>query len=243
MTEDTYKGNCKDPSSLNLYVYCGNSPITFVDPSGHQRAAGYYTINGLYGWYADPDASEFGKSSDTYKIIDDCSNRWFATNDKAEREQLHGIADDARRLARVKTPYMYGQDKVMDTLHQNVQVMIDTMLFYNQLAMTGGPIGDPYLWYVQMTETKWDYKLNPDWQIPYDTFNGLDMSINNNRNWRPWIYFDGEIRGADKIGNINLGYIGTKMGFGDLLIKNFATMDKDDGPSVELGIRLANMGR
>lgn len=44
---------------------------------------------------------------------------------------------------------------------------------------------------------------------------------------------------ADKLGNINLGYVGTKMGYSGISIKNFATMDKDDGPFVEHGIYMA----
>ena len=34
-SEDTYRGNAKDPLSLNLYTYCGNNPIQYYDPSGH----------------------------------------------------------------------------------------------------------------------------------------------------------------------------------------------------------------
>jgi len=35
LTEDTYRGDSKDPLSLNLYTYCRNSPINHVDLSGH----------------------------------------------------------------------------------------------------------------------------------------------------------------------------------------------------------------
>ncbi|WP_113672759.1 RHS repeat domain-containing protein [Vallitalea guaymasensis] len=35
ITEDSYLGNPNDPLSLNLYIYCHNNPIMFVDPSGH----------------------------------------------------------------------------------------------------------------------------------------------------------------------------------------------------------------
>lgn len=36
ITEDSYWGKSADPLSLNLYTYCGNSPIIMVDPSGHE---------------------------------------------------------------------------------------------------------------------------------------------------------------------------------------------------------------
>ena len=102
-----------------------------------------------------------------------------------------------------------------------------------------------YVWFVNMTFTDWNYKLNPNWQIKGAIVNGIEMvngwNLNegNNRNWRPWIYFEGELWGADKIGNMNLGYVGYSMGFRGAMLKNPATMDKDDGPSVELGIAMA----
>ncbi len=35
LTEDTYRGEFTDPSSLHLYAYCVNNPIAYTDPSGH----------------------------------------------------------------------------------------------------------------------------------------------------------------------------------------------------------------
>ena len=35
LQEDTYRGDRRDPLSLNLYVYCTNNPITYYDPTGH----------------------------------------------------------------------------------------------------------------------------------------------------------------------------------------------------------------
>jgi len=35
ITEDTYTGNLSDPLSLNLYTYCSNEPIMYIDPTGH----------------------------------------------------------------------------------------------------------------------------------------------------------------------------------------------------------------
>lgn len=34
ISQDLYKGDHKDPATLNLYVYCKNNPIKSVDPSG-----------------------------------------------------------------------------------------------------------------------------------------------------------------------------------------------------------------
>jgi len=35
MQEDTYRGQLNDSLSLNLYVYCVNNPIMYIDPTGH----------------------------------------------------------------------------------------------------------------------------------------------------------------------------------------------------------------
>ncbi|MPM25461.1 hypothetical protein SDC9_71955 [bioreactor metagenome] len=35
LSEDTYYGYAADPLSLNLYVYCANNPIIYIDPTGH----------------------------------------------------------------------------------------------------------------------------------------------------------------------------------------------------------------
>ena len=51
LTEDTYRGELKEPDTLHLYVYCKNNPINYVDPSGHSPVssklslADYYVIH------------------------------------------------------------------------------------------------------------------------------------------------------------------------------------------------------
>ncbi|NJD02083.1 MAG: RHS repeat-associated core domain-containing protein [Ruminiclostridium sp.] len=35
LTEDSYTGDPKDPLSLNLYTYCHNDPVNYIDPTGH----------------------------------------------------------------------------------------------------------------------------------------------------------------------------------------------------------------
>ncbi|MFZ5987822.1 MAG: RHS repeat-associated core domain-containing protein [Bacillota bacterium] len=37
LQEDTYLGDPNDPLSLNLYAYCHNEPIMYIDPSGHNN--------------------------------------------------------------------------------------------------------------------------------------------------------------------------------------------------------------
>ena len=47
LTEDTYRGEYTDPSSLHLYAYCTNNPISYTDPSGHIPVA--VVINAGFG--------------------------------------------------------------------------------------------------------------------------------------------------------------------------------------------------
>ena len=36
LTEDTYRGEINEPETQNLYVYCADNPVNYVDPSGHK---------------------------------------------------------------------------------------------------------------------------------------------------------------------------------------------------------------
>jgi RHS repeat-associated protein len=46
LSEDTFKGDIRDPLSLNLYTYCHNNPVLFIDPNGHydREAATQYAL-------------------------------------------------------------------------------------------------------------------------------------------------------------------------------------------------------
>lgn len=44
MNEDTYGGQIDDPQSMNLYTYCGNNPIQYIDPCGHWKKDVHYTL-------------------------------------------------------------------------------------------------------------------------------------------------------------------------------------------------------
>lgn len=98
-----------------------------------------------------------------------------------------------------------------------------------------------------MTCSDWDYKWNPSWQVPYAYFNGVDMNKKQSdgsyaKNWTPWIYFNGQLISADKFANINLGYVGTKMGFFGYMLLNPTTTGGDDEKYIQRGINMAKNG-
>lgn len=35
LTEDTYRGETKEPDTWHVYAYCANNPVNYTDPSGH----------------------------------------------------------------------------------------------------------------------------------------------------------------------------------------------------------------
>ena len=51
ISRDSFAGRRSDPLSLNLYTYCRNNPLRYVDPSGHDAvaAAQYKVDNNLNG--------------------------------------------------------------------------------------------------------------------------------------------------------------------------------------------------
>lgn len=198
----------------------------------------------------NPDLQEFGENSATYKILQDLGDRWMNGTD-SEKEELHAVAEEVRRLARGGNEIKDAHDEIMELLHRNAKEATD----YQKLLTEGVPgvlydIGggnatlDSALFLIGMTNRgPWDYKRDEYWQVPGNTFDGKELDEHNHRNWLPWMYFDGKLLSADKLGNMNMAYVGKKMGLPEWIYKNPATTDKDDAFWVQYGIDLANSGR
>ncbi len=209
------------------------------------------------------DAIDFGENSETYKILQDLSKRWYATSDSAEKDRLHEVAEKVRRLARGNNPLKYGTDEIFDVMHRNAKlgqlvnagaigtIPIKTALTNPLLAgISGGLLGpSAFLTTMVVDKNQWNYKYNDHWRVGGEegkdlkVFDGKDLDADNNRNWLPWIYFDGHLIGADKLGNMNMAYVGDKMGLPEWVYNNFLTRDKDDAFWVEYGRDLSRSGR
>ena len=174
------------------------------------------------------------------------------TNSQSNRDALHNTANEIRRLAREKTPIKYAQDKVMNQLHINAQTALDyqksmqegIMKFAHSIG-EGSYFEDSVTYLIGMSYGDWNYKMNEEWRVPirWFRFNGNYMGKDNNRNWRAWMYFDGMLMAADDFGNLNMAYVGYKMGLPELVYKNWITMDGKDSFWVQYGIDLAKSGR
>ncbi len=48
LNEDSFEGQVSNPLSLNLYTYCINNPLIYIDPSGHNAEAATYWYEGMW---------------------------------------------------------------------------------------------------------------------------------------------------------------------------------------------------
>ncbi|WP_035381960.1 RHS repeat-associated core domain-containing protein, partial [Fervidicella metallireducens] len=70
LSEDSYRGDRKDPLSLNLYTYCHNEPIMYVDLDGHapqKQARGDKTANNKNNQKKGSSNSKGSKQNTTTK--------------------------------------------------------------------------------------------------------------------------------------------------------------------------------
>ena len=102
MQEDTYRGD-----GLNLYAYCANNPVRYIDPSGHwciDKQNIYERLvkeNGLDIHNIDPD-TKLRLMAEAANIV----KGFNAGQDNRDRESLKPVADtpnDGRRDERVSS--------------------------------------------------------------------------------------------------------------------------------------------
>ncbi|OPX41856.1 hypothetical protein CLHUN_42750 [Ruminiclostridium hungatei] len=119
LQEDTYTGNAGDPLSLNLYTYCHNEPVMYVDPTGHAEANDSKINKNTKAGEAALAAID--KASKAYTVAE-------ASNDTKAMKEAHKAAEDARKEYAQKTQDLkyieakYGTDtkKAIENIQQNV---------------------------------------------------------------------------------------------------------------------------
>lgn len=175
----------EDPArdGLNWYVYCGNNPVGYIDPTG------YITEE-------EQKMYESGQmSQDVYDILMDLTDRYYQAETQAGRDEIHNLAEQFRN-----NDYKY-QDLTNEAnsqlwengqkiyLMRNAGINIST----NTIALAGTGLK----WYSLVDNDKeWDYKENPaPWMSKEEYF---------------MMY--GKLISFADFGNINYGYTGTILG-------------------------------
>ena len=76
ISRDSYAGKIKEPLSLNLYTYCENNPILYMDSSGHNPAIPYfgYLLLGAISICALTISAQVVSNPQTRQSLTDASN-------------------------------------------------------------------------------------------------------------------------------------------------------------------------
>ncbi|MDE5649244.1 MAG: RHS repeat-associated core domain-containing protein, partial [Oscillospiraceae bacterium] len=69
ISRDSYLGKRSDPLSLNLYTYCRNNPISYIDPSGHDVLAAAEFV------YYNPRPSSVNSAHDA-RLMNEWNNKY-----------------------------------------------------------------------------------------------------------------------------------------------------------------------
>ncbi|CQR73270.1 hypothetical protein SOV_50510 [Sporomusa ovata DSM 2662] len=157
----------------------------------------------------NPDGSWTLKvSQDTIKILDDIDAYSKSLNSNFEKENLEKLKEDVVIKALQGTYYIFANDKISQLIKQNGAIakeyannhkynLFANLAFFFNNVKGGG---------------RWDLKQQTDWQYPYKTFDGKELN-GDEKNYKPFMYYEGTIVSGADVGNINYGYTGVSMGF------------------------------
>lgn len=99
---DSYLGNPSDPLTLNLYTYCYNNPIMYIDPSGHDSYILYGQEHGEEGGfdkqaksYKEKLESMFNETVHLYAINteEEFASTWnsMGTNEEGDEVNINRV--------------------------------------------------------------------------------------------------------------------------------------------------------
>jgi len=94
ITEDSYLGEANDPLSLNLYTYCWNNPVIYIDKNGNNPILAIFIIlaKGVdYGWTAWDVSNDFKIIFDSSAIFVD---KFAAATDITMAVAFEGLEPD-----------------------------------------------------------------------------------------------------------------------------------------------------
>jgi len=209
-----------------------------TDNSSLIRSAGYYTINGVYGWYTKPDIWEFGETSDTYKILKDLNSKWLSMSHPGDRAQISGVAQEVRRMFRENTPAVFAQEKIESLLvYMDAEAKkINNDLNYSSLYDTGLEITAARLGtFMNLVKTggKFDLKSKPEWQYKYSKYHGSAVTTEWEKNSAEYLYSYGRLWSIEQLGNYTFGYFGAAFGYGEEFLCFGAGVYQKFSPSSE----------
>jgi RHS repeat-associated protein len=106
ISRNSFAGKQGDPLSLNLYTYCANNPIRYIDPSGHDAVdAASFMVNS-----PRPSTNNINSASD-WKMVQNWDNKF---NEILTSPAKVNSASDAIYRSKVTSPVTYNPQNKCD---------------------------------------------------------------------------------------------------------------------------------
>ncbi len=182
--EDRYTGTIDNQLSLNLYIYCQNNPVMFVDPSGY---------------ILESDYTDFAGKDDVIAALEHLGELWEKASDE-DKIKIHEEANKIRDAVRNGDPYHDKTAEINELLELNLEEL-NELLLTNDSINLGNYINTLLKW-VSLVQAKgdWDYKTDSELKLPWFPEYGVCT-------------YNGQYITLETLGNINYGYTGTYLSF------------------------------
>jgi RHS repeat-associated protein len=180
LSEDTYQGKATDTLSLNLYTYCKDNPIVFIDPNGH------------IGIYNGQIYMGDGDTQDDKQLLQLKIDYAKATTDSQRKR----IAQEANVIRHRSSGYRVLSSSSLSTFYiPDLTNSITKILAQQESTFEDHSSDVP--WFIDHVKTNSlvDVKnSNPEFLRPWYSYH---------------VIINGEVMRADAPGNIMYGYLGT----------------------------------